>query len=85
MRTITTFYHFKITTSERIMHAFGTVMSHSDEGVLIDLWCPEEPRLTQRVFVSHQNIREAFEALIREQMKKTLFLEREFTIQLLSY
>lgn len=48
MCTMATSYHYEIITSERIMHVFGTVMSHSDESVLMDLWCPEEPCLTQK-------------------------------------
>ncbi len=85
MSTITTSYHFEITTSERIMHVFGTVMSHSDESIMIDLWCPEEPRMTQRVNISHQDVRKAIEALLQERMEKTFISEGEFAIRFLSY
>ena len=67
------------------MHVFGTTMSHSDEGVLIDLWCPEEPCLTQRVNVSYQDIRETIKALIRAQMEKIFDSERVFSVQFLLY
>ncbi len=85
MCKITTSYHFEITTSERIMNVFGTVMSHTDVSVLVDLWCPEESCFTQRVNVYHQDIREVVEALIQEKMVKSFFSEGKFVIRLLSY
>ena len=67
------------------MHVFGTVMSHSDEGALVDLWCPEEPCFTQKVSVSCQDTRKAIEALIEERILGSFFSEGEFTIRFLSY
>lgn len=67
------------------MHVFGTVMFHSDDGVLVDLWCPEEPCVTQRAKVSNQDTREAIETLIRERMAKAFLTEENFTINFLSY
>ena len=75
-----TSYHFEITTSERIIHVFGTIMSHSDEGVLIDLWCPEEPCLTQRINISKQDIGGAIEALLQDCLEKAFISERPFSI-----
>lgn len=80
-----TSYHCEITTSEKTMHVFGTVMSHSDEGVLIDLWCPEEPCLAQKVIVSQYNIQETVEELLRERMERLIASDSPYTIQLLSY
>ncbi len=85
MHANTTSYHFEITTSERKMHVFGTIMSYSDDGVLVDLWCPEEPCFSQRVSVSYQDTREAIEALIQERMANTFFSKGDFTIRFLSY
>ena len=79
-----TSYHFKITSSERIMHVFGTVMSHSDEGVHIDLWCPEEPCLTQRIIVTQQDIGGVIEALLRECLDRSFGLENLVSIKLLT-
>ena len=79
-----TSYHFKITTSERIMHVFGTVMSHSDEGVHIDLWCPEEPRLNQRITTTNADIPQAIETLLLENLKQMIPTEN-YSIQYLSY
>ena len=79
MHTITTSYHFKITSSERIMHVFGTVMSRSDEGTWVDIWCPEEPSLTQRIRVSHQDIQDAIELSVRERMEKAFTSEKPFS------
>lgn len=85
MCTNTTSYHFEITTSERVVHVFGTIMSHSDESVWADLWCPEEPCFTQRIRVSYQDTQEAIEALIRERMKNFFFSEGKCVIRLLLY
>mgnify|MGYP007069834246 CR=1 FL=1 len=84
MCTNTTSYHFKITTSERIMHVFGTVMSHSDEGVVMDLWCPEEPCLTQRTIVIQQDMGGAIQVLLRECLERKFGLENLVSIKLLS-
>jgi hypothetical protein len=78
-----TTYQFEITTSERIMQVFGTVMSHSDEGVLIDLWCPNEPCFSQRVNISCPDIREAIVTLIQERMKISFVSEGKYTIRFL--
>ena len=85
MCTMATSYHYEIITSERIMHVFGTVMSHSDESVLMDLWCPEEPCLTQKVNVACHNIRENVEVLIQERMRSLFVAERMYTISCISY
>ena len=83
MHTITTSYHFEITTSKRAMHVFGTVMSHSDEGTWVDIWCPEEPSLTQRIRVSHQDIWGAVEVLVRERMETAFASEKPFSFRCL--
>jgi hypothetical protein len=85
MYTITTFYHFEITTSERVINVFGTVMFHTDVSVLVDLWCPEEPYFTQRAEFSSQETQHAIEALIQKKMVKSCFSEGKFVIRLLSY
>ena len=81
MPTVTTSYNFKITTSERILFIFGTVMSRTDEGILIDLWCPEEPCLSQRITVARENIREAVKAVLRERLEGLCASEKPFSIQ----
>jgi hypothetical protein len=65
------------------MFVFGTVMSHSDEGVHIDMWCPEEPCLTQRTIVTQQDMGGAIEALLRECLERSFGSEKPYTIQLL--
>lgn len=66
------------------MHVFGTVMLRSEEGVLVDLWCPEEPCLTQGVIVAHQDIGGAIENLLQECMEKSFVSEKPYTIRVLS-
>ena len=77
----TTSYNFKITTSERIMFVFGTVMSRSDEGTLIDLWCPEEPCLTKKITVEQEDIGDALKALLREHLEGLYAAETPFSIE----
>lgn len=79
-----TTYQFEIVTPERIMSVFGTVMSHSGDGVLIDLWCPDEPRFSQRSIISNSGIREGIETLIKYTMEKLFFSEDSYTIKLIS-
>ena len=83
MRMNTTSYNFKITTSERIMFVFGTVMSRSDEGTLIDLWCPEEPCLTKKITVEQEDIGDALNALLREHLEGLYATETPFSIEYL--
>lgn len=66
------------------MHVFGTVMSQSNEGVLVDLWCPEEPCLTQRTIVTQKDIGRAIEALLRECLDRSFGLENLVSIKLLT-
>lgn len=81
MLIVTTSYNFKITTSERIMYVFGTVMSWSDEGTLVDLWCPEEPCLSQRITVTQEGVLEAIKTLLRERLEQVCAFEKPFSFQ----
>lgn len=85
MCTISTSYHFKITTSNEIMEVFGTVMSRTAEGVVLDIWCPEEPRLNHRITTATTDIPKEVETLLREDLEKTLPSGRCFSIRYLSY
>lgn len=75
------YYNFKITSSERIMYVFGTVMSHSDEGILVDLWCPEEPGLSQRIMIAQEDVLEAIKTMLRERMEQVCASEKPFFVQ----
>lgn len=83
MRIVTTSYNFKITTSERIMYVFGTIMFRTDEGTLIDLWCPEETCLSQRITVAHENIAEAVKTVLRESLEGLCVSDKPFSIEAL--
>ena len=81
MRIVTTSYNFKITTSERIMYVFGTIMFRTDEGTLLDLWCPEETCLSQRITVDNENIAEAVKAVLRESLEVLCASDMPFSIE----
>ena len=85
MCTITASYHFKITTSDEIMEVFGTIMSHTPEGYVLDLWCPEEPRLNHRITLTTTDIPQAIEALLQNDLETILPLGSRFLIRYLSY
>lgn len=84
MCTITTSYHFKITTSDAILEVFGTVMFRASDGIVLDLWCPEEPRLNQRITTTNADIPQAIETLLQENLKQMIPTEN-YSIQYLSY
>ncbi len=69
-------YHFEITTSEKTMEVFGTVMSRTPESVVLDLWCPEEPRLNQKITTTIESIPKTVETLIHNNFEGSLnFME----------
>lgn len=72
MNQTKTSYHFKITTSEEIIHVFATVMSHADEETLLDLWCPEEPRLNQRITATCASIPQSIETMLYENLNQIM-------------
>lgn len=65
-------YHFEITTSEKTMEVFGTVMSRTPESVVLDLWCPEEPRLNQKITTTIDDIPKTVETLLRKNLEQSL-------------
>ena len=67
-------YRFEIATSEKTLEVFGTVMSRTPEGVVLDLWCPEEPRLNQKITTTIIDIPKAVEYLLHENLEKILNL-----------
>ena len=81
MHIVTTSHNFEIATSERILFIFGTIMFHTDEGTLIDLWCPEEPCLSQRITVDNENIAEAVKAVLRESLEVLCASDMPFSIE----
>ena len=85
MCTITTSYHFEIITSNEIMEVFGTVMSRTPEGIVLDIWCPEEPRLNYRITTTKANIPKMMEALLGEDLERILPADSCFSILYLSY
>lgn len=85
MNTSTTSYHFKIITSDEIMEVFGTVMSRTPESIVLDLWCPEEPRLNQRITTTNSNIPETVENLLRKEIEQFMPKGNGFSIQYLAY
>lgn len=84
MNQTKTSYHFKITTSEEIIHVFATVMSHADEETLLDLWCPEEPRLNQRITTMRSGIPQALETMLCENLNQ-IMPAGSYSIRYLSY
>lgn len=84
MSQLKTSYHFKITTSDAILEVFGTVMYRISEGVVLDLWCPEEPRLNQRTTTTNTDIPQVIETLLRESLNQMMSVEN-YSIRYLSY
>ena len=80
-----TSYHFEITTSDAIMEVFGTVMSYTPEGIVLDIWCPEEPRLNHRITTKNDNNPQTIEALLHEDLKQMNLTENNYLIHCLSY
>lgn len=66
-------YRFEIATAERTLEVFGTVMSRTSEGVMLDLWCPEEPCLNQKITTIIDDIPKTVEALLRENLEQSLY------------
>ena len=85
MTNCPTSYHFEITTPDEIMEVFGTVMSHSPEGVVLDLWCPEEPCLNHRITTTGENIPQVVKTLLQDDLAKMLPEKNGFSIRYLPY
>lgn len=79
-----TSYHFEITNSEEIIHVFATIMSHSHDETLMDLWCPEEPRLNQRITTMHSDIPQAIETMLFNNLNQ-IMPAGSYSIRYLSY
>ena len=85
MCTITTSYHFEIITSNEIMEVFGTVMSRTPEGIVLDIWCPERPCLNHRITTTKANIPQLMDALLRDNLAAILPSESCFSLRYLPY
>ena len=68
----TSSYRFEIATSEKTLEVFGTVMSRTPKGVVLDLWCPEEPRLNQKITTTIEDIPKVVETILHDNLEKCL-------------
>ena len=65
------------------MFVFGTVMYHTGEETVVDLWCPEEPRLTKKITVGQEDIGDALKTLLRKHLEGLYATETPFSIEYL--
>jgi hypothetical protein len=80
-----TSYHFKIIASDVVMEVFGTVMSRTPEGIVLDIWCPEEPRLNHRITLAVTNIPQMLEDWLRDNLETILPSGNCFALRYLLY